>query len=216
MGADLYDKNFNGRMTRLGKAIHSSLFDLSTTTHPGTYYLAENPELYEIQRTNNFTFYTSGLSRKIKVEGDLYATLDADDIIELSVSKSSVPHFSQQAIQVKRGNNTVKFAGVPEFKSGSITVNDYVGANTKEILMAWQQKSYNVDTEKVGLAKDYKIDAYLIEYTPDYQIVRTWKLVGCWISEISEDEFNHETNDKHTIQVTIEFDKAYIDKSSIE
>lgn len=203
--------------TKVGEEVKkSTVEEFSTTVNPGTYYLANNPELYEIQRTNNFAFYTSGLSTMITVTGDKKAELEADDVIELSVSKSSIPHFSQQAIPVKRGNNTVKFAGVPEFKAGSLTVNDYIGANVKDILMAWQQKSYNVETEKVGLAKDYKIDAYLVEYTPDYQVVRTWKLVGCWISEISEDEFNHETNDKHTIQVTIEYDKAYIDKSSIE
>ena len=203
--------------TKVGEEVKkSTVEEFSTTVNPGTYYLANNPELYEIQRTNNFAFYTSGLSKMITVTGDKKAELEADDVIELSVSKSSIPHFSQQAIQVKRGNNTVKYAGVPEFKAGSLTVNDYIGANVKDILMAWQQKSYNVDTEKVGLAKDYKIDAYLVEYTPDYQVVRTWKLVGCWISEISEDEFNHETNDKHTIQVTIEYDKAFIDKSSIE
>lgn len=203
--------------TKVGEEVKkSTVEEFSTTVNPGTYYLANNPELYEIQRTNNFAFYTSGLSKMITVTGDKKAELEADDVIELSVSKSSIPHFSQQAIQVKRGNNTVKYAGVPEFKAGNLTVNDYIGANVKDILMAWQQKSYNVDTEKVGLAKDYKIDAYLVEYTPDYQVVRTWKLVGCWISEISEDEFNHETNDKHTIQVTIEYDKAFIDKSSIE
>ena len=184
----------------------------------GTYYLANNPQLYEIQRTNNFAFYTTGLKDLISglVVNDPTAEMDADGVIELAVSKSSVPHFSQSAIQVKRGNNTIKFAGVPEFKSGSLQVNDYIGSGIKDVLMAWQQKSYDVNTEKVGLAKDYKIDANLIEYTPDYQVVRTWKLIGCWISEISEDDYNHDSNDKHTISVTIEYDKAYIDKSSIE
>lgn len=196
--------------------VEGTVDQFSTTTHPGTYYLADNPEIYEIQRTNNFVFFTSGLSDIITITGDAAAELGADNILELSVSKSSVPHFTQSAIQVKRGNNTLKFAGVPEFKAGSLTVNDYIGSGVKDILMAWQAKSYDVHTEKVGLAKDYKIPAYLIEYTPDYTVVRTWKLDGCWISEISEDDYNHESNEKHTISVTIEYDKAYIDKSSVE
>jgi hypothetical protein len=159
-------------------------------------------------------FYTTGLSAIINVPANTQADTNADSIIELSVSKSSVPHFSQQAIQVKRGNNTMKFAGVPEFKAGSITVNDYIGSGVKDILMAWQARSYDVNTEKVGLAKDYKITAYLLEYTPDYQLVRTWRLEGCWISEITEGEYNHESNEKHTIDVTIEYDKAYMETNN--
>jgi hypothetical protein len=180
----------------------------------GTYYLTNRPDIYEIQRTNNFVFQTTELAGKLGIligDANDYAATNADEVLELSVSKSSVPHFSQGVIQVKRGNNTMKFAGTPEFKSGSLTVNDYIGSGVKDVLMAWQQKSYDVNTEKVGLAKDYKITAYLLEYTPDYQLVRTWRLEGCWISEISEDEYNHESNDKHTIQVTIEYDKAYME-----
>jgi hypothetical protein len=107
----------------------------------------------------------------------------------------------------------MKFAGTPEFDSGSIELNDYIGAGTKDVLMAWQRKSYDVKTEKVGLASDYKMTAYLLEYTPDYQLVRTWKLYGCWISGLSEGGYNHESNDKHAITATIQYDRAEIDMS---
>lgn len=189
----------------------------------GTYYLTDNPKYYEIQRSNNFLFYVSGLSKKIgHADGfdikalNAYAYENADDIIKISVNKASVPHFTQSTIQVKRGNNTMKFAGVPEFGSGSIELNDYIGAGTKEVLLAWQSQAYNVHTEKVGLASDYKKDAYLLEYTPDYQLVRTWKLMGCWISGLSEGEYSHDSADKHTISATIEYDKAWIDLSDVE
>lgn len=203
----------NKGSVKLGNTVSPSTTESINAKMPntGTYYLANNPEIYEIQRTNNFVFYTSGLSKMIKVDANTTAEASADSILELSVSKSSVPHFKQSPIPVKRGNNTMKFAGVPEFESGSISVNDYIGSGVKDILMAWQARSYNVETEKVGLAKDYKVDAYLLEYTPDYQLVRTWKLVGCWISGISEGEYNHESNDKHSIDVTIEYDKAYME-----
>lgn len=194
----------------------STVDQKSTTLNSGTYHLADNPHLYEIQRTNNFVFHTSGLADIITISNNEMAELGADNVIQLAVSRASVPHFSQSAIQVKRGNNTMKFAGVPEFKSGSLTCVDYIGSGIKDVLMQWQAKSYDVETEKVGLAKDYKIPAYLIEYTPDYQVVRTWLLEGCWISELSEDEYNYDSNDKHTISVTIEYDKAKIDKSSLE
>jgi hypothetical protein len=76
-------------------------------------------------------------------------------------------------------------------------------------LEAWQNLSYNVRTQKVGLAGDYKKECYLVEYTPDYQAVRKWVLRGCWISQISEDTFNNEQNSKHTITATIQYDYGY-------
>ena len=202
-------------------AINLQNVDRPSTLHEagdklGTYYLTDNPKYYEIQRSNNFVFYVSGLSKAFNIANNKYAQDNADDIIKISVNKATVPHFTQSAIQVKRGNNTMKFAGAPEFGSGSIDLNDYIGAGTKDVLLAWQNKSYDVRTEKVGLASDYKKDAYLLEYTPDYQLVRTWKLMGCWISGLSEGEYSHDSADKHTITATIEYDKAWIDISDVE
>lgn len=182
----------------------------------GTYYLTDNPKHYEIQRGNNFVFYVNGLSKSFNIVNNKYAEENADDVLKLSVNKASIPHFKQNAITVKRGNNAMKFAGAPEFSAGDIQLNDYIGAGTKDVLLAWQSKSYDVRTEKVGLASDYKRDAYLLEYTPDYQLVRTWKLMGCWISGLSEDPYSHDSADKHQITATIEYDKAWIDISDIE
>lgn len=193
---------------------------VSTLDQPGsklgTYYMTDNPKLYEIQRNNNFSFYISGLAGSLSIVNNKYAQENADDVLKLSVSSSSVPHFSVNPIEVKRGNNSMKFAGVPTFKEGTIKFDDWIGAGTKDVLLAWQRKVYNVETEKVGLASDYKRDAYLLEYTPDYQLVRTWRLRGCWISGLDESEFDHESNEKHSLTATIQYDKAYIDTTDIE
>lgn len=203
------------------KFINLQNTDKASTLHEagdrlGTYYLTDNPKHYEIQRTNNFVFYVEGLSKKFDIPQNRYAQENADDVLKISVSKASVPKFSQSAITVKRGNNTMKFAGAPEFSSGSIDLNDYIGAGTKDVLVAWQNQSYDVRTEKVGLATDYKKDAYLLEYTPDYQLVRTWKLFGCWISDLSLGDYNHDSADKQTLSATIEYDKAWVDTDDIE
>lgn len=208
-----------------GKASEGSTIAKDATSPIGTYYLADNPQHYEIQRTNNFIFYVEGLRssfvKKAEVDEDSYglqnkwAQDNADDVIRIACSKAFVPHFSQNPIEVKRGNNTLKFAGTPTFNQGQISLYDFIGAGTKDVLYYWQQLSYNTRTEKVGLATDYKHDAYLLEYTPDHQLVRTWKLYGCWISELSEDDYNWESNEKHNINATIQYDKAVVDTSDI-
>lgn len=197
----------------------STINEQSSVPH-GTYHLADNPNLFEIQRTNNFEFVVTdidGIVRAGMTERDFNGVIpNAQEIIRLSMIGTFVPHFTQGVITVKRGNSELRYAGVPEFNSGgSITVNDFIGADTKSVLMAWQNLSYNVRTEKVGLISDYKKDCYVIEYSPDMQIVRQWKLHGCWISGISENDYNAESNDKHQITATIQYDRAEIDTSSL-
>lgn len=188
------------------------------SNHPhGVYHLSDNPELFEISRDNNFEFVVMDINGILKAgmagdEQDAYIT-NAQEMLRLSVNSSSIPHFSQRPIPVKRGNNTLNYAGVPEFTTHTIQVIDFIGADAKTILMAWQNLSYNIETEKVGLITDYKKDCYLLEYSPDYQLIRKWKLYGCWISEIRENEFNADNNGKRQINVTIVYDKAQIDTS---
>lgn len=180
----------------------------------GTYHLADNPTLYEPQRSNNFEFVVTGLDSLLR-EGEAETATDdaafiknAQETIKFSVTKMSVPHFSQKALEIQRGNNTIKAAGVPTFDDSTLEINDYIGADGKSVLMAWQRLSYDVVTEKVGRMADYKKDCTLIERAPDYKMVRYWDLKGCWVSNLKENDFDMSTNDKRTITATITFDKA--------
>lgn len=186
----------------------------------GTYHLADNPNLYEPQRTNNFELLImniDGITRAGMTgteASDVRTIPNAQEILRLSCSQAFVPHYSQSVIEVKRGNSTLKYAGVPTFQNGQVIINDYIGASAKEALMAWQNLSYNVTTEKVGLAQDYKKDCKLLEYSPDYQLVRTWVLHGCWISSITEGNYDSNSNNMQQCTATIEYDRAEIDTSS--
>lgn len=187
----------------------------------GTYHLSDNPQLYEIQRSNNYEFVVTdidGIMRAGAIGTEASARFkNAQEILRVSVSKASVPHFQQEVIQVKRGNSTLKYASTPTFPEGQVEFHDFIGADVKSILMAWQNLSYNVKTEKVGSldVTNYKKDCYLIEYTPDYRKVRTWRLYGCWISNITEGEYSNESGDKKMVQCTIQYDRAEIDVSEL-
>lgn len=197
-----------------GKKTSVTPTNYGTGTEIGAYHLASQPHLYEIQRTNNFELLVYGLENLVSV-GDYKKINNAQEVLRIAVTETSVPHFSQSPITVKRGNSAIKYAGVPEFGSGTIVINDYIGASAQEVLLGWQNLSYDVKTEKVGLVSDYKKEARLVEYTPDYQKVRSWVLHGCWVSEISEGNFSSEGNDKRTITATIQYDWAEVDTSDL-
>lgn len=185
-------------------------------SNPGTYHLANNPRLYEPQRTNNFELHITGLENLVPSERTVFDTdsiQNASEVIRLSVAKVGMPSFQQGVIQIRYGNNIIKFAGTPDFQTTELQLNDYIGADTQEIMRAWQALSYNVKTQKVGKAIDYKKTAYLMEYTPDYQLVRTWRLVGCWIANLTFDEYNYDSSERKMMNAQIVYDYAYPEKA---
>lgn len=179
----------------------------TNATNIGSYHLADNPTLYQPSRSNNFEFVVTDIDNIRRAYEDTPIP-NAQEVLRFSVVRAPVPHFTQEAVEIRRGNSVVKFAGAPSFNSGQLVVNDFIGADTKSVLMAWQNLSYNVKTEKVGKAQDYKKNCYLVEYTPDYEMIRQWILYGCWVSEISEEEYNQESGDKRQITATIQYDKG--------
>lgn len=179
-------------------------------------HISANLANYEAARSGFFSLIVNDIDNIISAAysgtpGDATANdkiAQAQEVLKLNVVSAPVPHFKVNTLNYKRGNDTVNFAGVPEFNSGTITVDDVVGMDTKSILMAWQALTYNVYTRKGGRMKDYKKDCTLIEYTQDFEKIRSWTLYGCFITEIQEDDFNKESDGKRQIKASIIYDRA--------
>jgi len=131
--------------------------------------------------------------------------------LRLNVLKAPVPHFGVGTEQFRRGNDVVKFATTPTWDDGTILVDDIVGLDTKSILMAWLYKAYNPHTRKGGRMSEYKKACDLIEYTQDYEVVRTWHLQGVFITKLSEDEFDRENDGKRKITADFSYDRATVE-----
>jgi hypothetical protein len=185
----------------------------------GTYHMIDNanPSLYEIARSNNFEFIITGVESILKAgarvdentaQASDRVSATADDTVRLSVSQAFVPNFSQEEIVIQRGNTKMYAAGVPTFEAGNLVVNDFIGLDTKSVILAWQRLCYDATTERVGRMADYKKTCTLIEYTPDYQIVRKWRLDGCWVKAVTESDFNMEDAAKRMVTANIRFDRA--------
>ena len=97
---------------------------------------------------------------------------------------------------------------VPTFSERSLVINDFVGADGKSVLLAWQSLSYNVFEDTIPSSDKYKVDATVLEYLPDNTLVRYWDLKGCWIKGVSEDGWTNEDGGKKTVTATIRYDRA--------
>lgn len=138
----------------------------------------------------------------------IYKADEVEQAIRLNVMKASVPNFTVGVHEYRRGNDVVKFAGVPTYSEGSITVDDIVGLHVKDMLYAWLYLAYDPHTRKGGRMKDYKKTCTLMEYTQDYKLIRTWTLYGCFITGIDEGEFDRESDEKRQMTVAISYDRA--------
>lgn len=113
---------------------------VNKTTEFGTYHIADNPQAFQPMRSNNFRFLVYGLDRLLVVGGaeedDNDYIKNAQEVIDFSVVSFDAPNFTQNAVQIRRGNSLVNYAGVPNWNTGSLVINDYAGVNSKSILQA--------------------------------------------------------------------------------
>jgi hypothetical protein len=180
----------------------------------GTYHISSNIANYELARSNYFTFIVENLGTLVRSDFGLVDPTEQDvitngqEVIKLSVSKASVPHFSIAPIEMRRGNSVVKYAGNPTFDAGTLECQDFVGIDTKSTLMAWQALAYDVVNDKGGRAINYKKNCTLVEYDQAGNEIRHWDLIGCWISNITEDEFDVSADGDRKISCELQFDRS--------
>ena len=181
-------------------------------TNYGVYHLADNPAQYQPVRTNNYRCICQGLEELVRVGGDENNRNDylenAQEVIDFSVVSFDAPNFTQDEIQIRRGNSTVYFAGTPRFNTSNLVINDFVGADGKSILQAWQALSYDVVNDIINPSTKYKKDMLILEYTPDNVLLKVWELKGCWITSLTETGYSSESPAKKTVTATIRYDRA--------
>ena len=180
-------------------------------------HISANLANYEAARSGFFSLIVDDIDNIVKASysGDKAAATERDKIakaqetLKLNVIGFKPPHFSLEKHQYRRGNDVVTFAGVPTFDDSlSLKVDDVVGMDTKSILMAWQALAYDVHTRKGGRMKDYKKKCTLVEYTQDFEQIRSWTIHGCWISAIDDSDFDKESDDPRKLTATIIYDRA--------
>ena len=188
-------------------------FDESLNTR----HISSNLNNYEAARTGFFTLVVDDLTNLLKVNytgekeaanADTDYITNAESSLRLNVVKFPVPHFSVSTMEYRRGNDIVKFAGIPSWEDGTIVVDDVVGLDTKSILVSWLYLAYNPHTRKGGRMKDYKKHATLCEYTQDYELIRTWEIDGLFITKLQEDDFDRENDEVRQLTVSISYDRA--------
>lgn len=182
-------------------------------------HIATNLANYEAARSSFFVFVVNDLSNLLKpnfhggIDDDdainnVYDEVKAAEAIKLNVVSCDVPSWEVSTGEITRGNDKVKYAMSPSFGDGSIKVDDMIGLDTKSILYAWLRLAYDPNTFKGGRMKDYKKTCTLMEYTQDFELIRTWTIYGCFITKLDESAFDKENDEARKITATFVYDRA--------
>lgn len=150
-------------------------------------------ENWEVQRQNNFEISIADVGGRT---------------LTLSVESGFLPAESNEIIELNFGNSKVKVAGIANFEDGTLVLKDVIEKDTEQIIVDWRKQVYDPETDKVGLAVNYKKQARVIQWAPDGSMERTWKIIGAWPSTVNYGTLDYTASDKKTIEVTITYDKA--------
>ena len=173
----------------------------------GAYHMIGQDE-WEPQRTNNFEIQFPNLGQLFTIDQGLALPGNASNLLTLSVKSVSYPSTTISALKVSYGNNSINYAGKPEYGDVEIVCNDFIGLQTERIIMGWHKLVYDPKTEKVGRASVYKRDGYLFEYSPDGEFVRKTQLRGCFPGTVAPGNFSNDDNSRREISVTFYVDVA--------
>ena len=106
------------------------------TQGTNTLHISDNISQYEAARSSFFVFQIApdqltnlrhpdfDTSSGEAGDADKYDGQTASDYIRLNVTKASVPNFSVETGEYRRGNDVVHYATTPTFADGSITVDE--------------------------------------------------------------------------------------------
>ena len=124
------------------------------------------------------------------------------------------PSVSFSPITLDVYNSKVYLQGKPEWQETSINLRDDAGGNVARLVGEQIQKQFDfLEQASAVSGADYK---FILRYevldggngaaTPN--VLETWELYGCFISNADYGDMNYATNDPATIALTIRFDNA--------
>lgn len=139
---------------------------------------------------------------------------------------ANVVELTKQVVDIKRPsvnfnpitidvyNSKVYLQGKPEWQEVTINLRDDAGGNVSKLVGEQIQKQFDF-TEQASAASgiDYK---FVLRYemldggngasTPN--VLETWELYGCFISQVDYGDANYSSNDPVQIALTVRYDNA--------
>jgi hypothetical protein len=111
-------------------------------------------------------------------------------------------------------NSKVKLLGKPEWQDTAVQLRDDAGGNVSKLVGEQLQKQFDfMEQASAASGIDYKFQ--LVYEVLDGgnganqpNVLETWELYGCFISQVDYGDLNYSENTHATINLTIKYDNA--------
>ena len=126
------------------------------------------------------------------------------------------PTLSFEEVAIHRYNSTAYIAGKYVWEDMTFTVEDDItglASTAVQGQLQTQQRLIGSDLPGAWLnaaatGSDYKFGTIIQQLDGNEGIVEQWLIEGCWIKNATYGENDYNSNDAHTIAMTIRFDQA--------
>lgn len=159
-----------------------------------------NTKQFQLQRKNHFEVqFGCNDNQQSFIDKDLKFMLVSFPLPKETTESSDINYFNQ----------TIKVAGKTSFETTTMVLRDAIEYDTELKFLDWRKRVYDPKKGTMGLASDYKTSAIVIEYTPNKEEMRRWKIIGCWPSGIDYGELTYDDGGEKQLSVTLSYDFAY-------
>jgi hypothetical protein len=124
------------------------------------------------------------------------------------------PSMSMEPVEIPIYNSTIYYAGKPKWETITVNVRDDSLGNVAKLVGEQIQKQFDFLQQASAISGiDYKFITRCEitdggNGTAVPEILETWELYGCFLSQVNYGELNYSSSDPATIQMTIRFDNA--------
>ena len=153
------------------------------------------------------------LKYRFRVSFISFGTSDTQVELTKQVMDFTRPQVSFEDISIPIYNSTLKLAGKHSWGDITCTLRDDAGGQVSKLVGEQLQKQLDF-AEQASAASgiDYK---FLTKFEvldggngSDVQVLETWSIAGCFLSEVNYGDMNYGTSEPVTIAMTIRFDNA--------
>lgn len=158
---------------------------------------------FEPQRQNNGLLFIEGL----QIFGDSF--FQGNSVVTLAIESFPFPKQRNDPIELPFLNQTRKVAGQGMIDDVELVVRDFVDQPVLTTLQNWRNAVYDPISGRIGLAKNYKREAFAHWISPDGGSSRAYKLEGVWPILVDPGDADMNSSEKVLINVQLSVDKAY-------
>ena len=154
------------------------------------------------------------LSYRFRASFDNFGVSQPKSELTKQIVSIARPQVAFNPITIDTYNSKVYLQGKPEWQETSVTLRDDAGGNVARLVGEQIQKQFDfLEQASAASGIDYK---FLLRYevldggngSLDPQILETWEMVGCMLSNVNYGEMAYDNNEPATIQLSIRFDNA--------